>query len=103
MATHSESRNHAILQYFEIDHIHQLGQSGQCRGMPIVIQYADGSGVSGTFGTDRLSISGTPINITAQFLWATKDTVIFPAGVVGLVGMGYTTTPNFLDIAYQNG
>ena len=71
--------------------------------MPIVMQYADGSGVSGTFGTDRISISGTPINITGQFLWATKDTVVFPAGVAGLVGMGYTTTPNFLDIAYQNG
>lgn len=27
----------------------------------------------------------------------------YPNTVQGLVGMGYTTTPNFLDIAYQNG
>lgn len=26
----------------------------------------------------------------------------FPSQIAGLVGMGYTTTPNFLDVAYQN-
>jgi hypothetical protein len=25
----------------------------------------------------------------------------FPSGISGLVGMGYTTTPNFLDNAYS--
>jgi hypothetical protein len=25
----------------------------------------------------------------------------FPSGVSGLVGMGYTQTPNFLDLAYS--
>lgn len=29
------------------------------------VQYADGSGVAGTYGTDKLSITGTPIDITA--------------------------------------
>lgn len=68
------------------------------------VQYADGSGVSGTFGTDILSITGTPIHITAQFLWVTQDSGMgFPPQVAGLVGMGYTNIPNFLDVAYQQG
>lgn len=70
---------------------------------PGSVQYADGSGVSGTYGTDILSITGTTINITAQYLWVTQETSMnFPNQVQGLVGMGYTSTPNFLDIAYQN-
>jgi hypothetical protein len=27
----------------------------------------------------------------------------YPQGIQGLVGMGYTKTPNFLDVAYQQG
>lgn len=27
----------------------------------------------------------------------------FSGGVIGIVGMGFTTTPNFLDAAYQAG
>lgn len=27
----------------------------------------------------------------------------YPQGIQGLVGMGYTNTPNFLDVAYQKG
>lgn len=27
----------------------------------------------------------------------------FSGGVIGIVGMGFTTTPNFLDTAYQAG
>lgn len=38
---------------------------------PDSIQYADGSGVSGTYGTDILAISGTPISINATYLWVT--------------------------------
>jgi hypothetical protein len=26
----------------------------------------------------------------------------YPAPIMGLVGMGFTSTPNFLDVAYQN-
>jgi hypothetical protein len=60
--------------------------------------------VSGTYGTDRLVVAGTPINITAQFLWVNRDSISnFPPQIAGLVGMGYTTIPNFLDVAYQNG
>ncbi len=71
---------------------------------PGSVEYADGSGVAGTYGTDILAIAGTPINITAQFLWVTKDSITnFPPQVAGLVGMGYTTIPNFLDVAYQQG
>lgn len=70
---------------------------------PGSIQYADGSGVAGTFGTDVLSVTGTPISITAQYLWVTQESGMnFPNQVQGLVGMGYTSTPNFLDVAYQN-
>jgi hypothetical protein len=65
------------------------------------MQYADGTGVSGTYGTDILGVSGTPINITAEFLWVNKDNLNFPPQIAGLVGMGFTTTPNFLDVAYQ--
>lgn len=69
---------------------------------PGSVSYADGSGVAGTFGTDILSITGTPILITAQFLWVKQDSGMgFPSQVAGLVGMGYTSIPNFLDVAYQ--
>ena len=27
----------------------------------------------------------------------------YPQGIQGLVGMGYSQTPNFLDVAYQQG
>jgi hypothetical protein len=58
--------------------------------------------VSGTYGTDILAITGTPINITATYLWVTQEVDMnFPSQIQGLVGMGYTTTPNFLDIAYS--
>lgn len=67
------------------------------------VQYADGSGVAGTYGTDVLSVTGTGIDITAQYLWVTQESGMnFPSQVQGLVGMGYTSTPNFLDVAYQN-
>lgn len=67
------------------------------------VQYADGSGVAGTYGTDVLSVTGTGIDITAQYLWVTQESGMnFPNQVQGLVGMGYTSTPNFLDVAYQN-
>lgn len=70
---------------------------------PGSVQYADGSGVAGTYGTDVLSVTGTGINITAQYLWVTQESGMnFPSQVQGLVGMGYTSTPNFLDVAYQN-
>jgi hypothetical protein len=71
---------------------------------PGSVQYADGSGVAGTYGTDVLAIAGTPINITTQFLWVTQDSGMnFPPQIAGLVGMGYTNIPNFLDVAYQQG
>lgn len=70
----------------------------------MLIQYADGSGVAGTFGNDIVTITSTPINENGSILWVNQMVdMTYPNTVQGLVGMGYTTTPNFLDIAYQNG
>ena len=42
------------------------------------MQYLDGSGVNGTFGTDKLSVAGSLINITAQYLWVTSQKITYP-------------------------
>jgi len=42
--------------------------------------------------------------VTQGILWVYLNTGLFiPNQVSGLVGMGYTTIDNFLDIAYQLG
>ena len=35
------------------------------------VRYVDGSGVSGTFGTDVFHIGGSAVNITSDYLWVT--------------------------------
>jgi hypothetical protein len=68
------------------------------------VEYVDGSGVSGTFGFDIFQIADSLIHINNTYLWVTSDTGMgFPDAVQGLVGMGYTSVPNFLDIAHANG
>lgn len=50
-------------------------------------------------------VPGTNINIaSSNILFVTNDSVTdFPSGVLGLVGMGYSSIPNFLDLAYTAG
>lgn len=68
------------------------------------IQYADGSGVSGIVGSDFVSAISTNINVRNQILWVNKEqSMSFPGNTIGIVGMGYTTTANFLDNAYNAG
>ena len=54
-------------------------------------------------GSDVLNIPNTNINVVQPFLWVTQEVNFdgFPSFVAGLFGMGFTTTPNFLDLAYQ--
>jgi len=67
------------------------------------ITYADNSQVSGFFGTDLIYVPETHINVSSSnILFVNNETNMnFPSGVSGLVGMGYTQTPNFLDLAYS--
>jgi hypothetical protein len=53
-------------------------------------------------GSDVLQISNTNINVNQPILWVTQeiDFQSFPPFVAGLVGMGFTSSPNFLDLAY---
>ena len=68
------------------------------------VSYVDGSGVSGTFGTDMLQIQGSAVNITAGYLWVTEEIdMVYPDPIQGLVGMGFTSIKNFLDVAYEKG
>ena len=69
-----------------------------------LIQYADNSQVSGNLDYDMVNAVGTPLNVKGMFLGATQVTQgMFPNGVQGLIGFGYTTQPNILDVAYANG
>lgn len=42
------------------------------------VKYVDGSGVSGTYGTDVFSIQNSLINIVTTYLWVTSDTLNYP-------------------------
>lgn len=69
-----------------------------------LIQYADNSQVSGNLNYDIINAVGTPLNVTAMFLGASQVSQgMFPTGVQGLIGFGYTTQPNILDVAYAKG
>jgi len=47
---------------------------------------------------------GTPLNVRALFLGASQVSQgMFPNGVQGLIGFGYTLQPNILDVAYAKG
>ncbi len=51
-------------------------------------------------GTDVISVLPN-IKVTGQILFVTREVgVIFGGNVIGIIGMGFTTTPNFLDLAY---
>jgi hypothetical protein len=53
-------------------------------------------------GSDFVSLAATPINVRTPILWVNKENGMdYPTGVIGLVGMGYSTSPNFLDSAYS--
>ena len=52
--------------------------------------------MNGTLGTDKLNIAGSLINITAEYLWVTSQNINYPPEIQGLVGMGFTSIPNFL-------
>ena len=54
-------------------------------------------------GSDFLQMSNTDIYVNQPILWVTQeiDFNSFPSNVEGLVGMGYTNIPNFLDLAYD--
>jgi len=97
-------RSYSHLQHHSILNFHQHQQSRRGPGICKYIQYVDGSGVSGTFGTDVFVIESSLINITTTYLWVTDMVDLsYPNGVQGLVGMGNTQIPNFLDVAYQKG
>ena len=67
------------------------------------MKYADGSGVSGNLGSDTITVGQTNISTTGLILFANNVSGMnFPGTVLGLVGMGYTLTMNFLDQAFQN-
>jgi hypothetical protein len=67
------------------------------------LKYADGSGVSGNLGSDTITVGQTNISSTGLILFANNVSGMnFPGTVLGLVGMGYTLTMNFLDQAFQN-
>lgn len=42
------------------------------------VKYVDGSGVSGTYGTDVFTIQNSLINIVTTYLWVTSDTLNYP-------------------------
>jgi len=64
----------------------------------------DGSGIFGTMGSETLQVSNTTIDINQTILWANNIVGLnFPDYIAGLVGMGFTNSPNFLDLAYQYG
>ncbi len=60
--------------------------------------------MSGSLDYDVIDVVGTPLNVRAMFLGATQVTQgMFPNGVQGLIGFGYTNQPNILDVAYAKG
>lgn len=45
----------------------------------------------------------TSINVSYNLVFADNVSGLsLPNDVLGVLGMGYTTIPNFLDLAYQN-
>lgn len=68
------------------------------------LAYADDSEASGYAGSDMLSISGTDIMVRNQILLVQNESNMFFEGdIVGIIGMGYTSLPNFIDLAFKAG
>ena len=55
-----------------LHHLYQYQQPRQCPSISLPTKYADGSGVSGTYGTDILKITNSPIDFVSTYLWATR-------------------------------
>ena len=51
-----------------------------------------------------MSVLNSPIDVMNPVLFVYNEVdMSFPGGIEGLVGMGYTDLPNFLDKAYSVG
>lgn len=57
--------------------------------------------MSGFYGSDLVNMTNTSISVFPQILWVNHG-ISYPPPIQGLIGMGFTTTPNFLDLAYSN-
>ena len=65
------------------------------------LSYASQSQVKGTVGTDIVTVLPS-INVRGTILFVNKEVnMTLTPPVVGIVGMGYYSTPNFLDLAYK--
>ena len=65
------------------------------------IEYASQSYVTGLIGTDNITVLPS-INVKGSIMFANKEVNMNLASpAVGIVGMGYFPTPNFLDQAYN--
>ena len=72
--------------------------------IPYRIAYVDGSEAAGTFGSDIVSLTNTHISTTSTILFVNEEKdMTFQGDVIGIVGMGYSNIPNFLDQAYSAG
>ncbi len=58
----------------------------------------------GSVGSDIVSVLQTNISTRSSVVWAnnTPNISLYPF-ISGLLGLGYSQTPNFLDNAAQNG
>lgn len=55
-------------------------------------------------GSDVVSLPSSNFNVTFPILWVNQvDQLELPPQISGTVGMGHVPTPNFLDLAYQQG
>lgn len=69
-----------------------------------VINYADGSGVSGYYGSDVFSIPNTTIDLPVSFLWIDNATGMGNNPFDGIIGLSFDKyNLNAFDNAYQNG
>lgn len=72
---------------------------------PYQEDYVNGGKVSGSVGSDMVTLVNTSINVKCNIIFADSVTGLnLPIGIAGVIGMGFTSaqqSPNFLDLAYQ--
>lgn len=72
---------------------------------PYQEDYVNGGKVSGSVGSDMVTLVNTSINVKCNIVFADSVTGLnLPVGIAGVIGMGFTSaqqSPNFLDLAYQ--
>lgn len=72
---------------------------------PYQEDYVNGGKVSGSVGSDYVTIVNTSINVKCSIVFADSVSGLsLPPGIVGVIGMGFTSiqqSPNFLDLAFQ--